>query len=444
VAILGMANFVVARRNHTWDLTNKKIYSLSPQTVSLLKSLKEPVKVVSFGEGVPEPVENLLKRYGTETDKLTWEFRDPRRDPEAAAKYEIREGQPATVLIAGKLEAERRVKVSIAKIASAALGEQELTNGLLKLTTTGAQKLYFVQGHEEVPLQPLGQGEEAVATSLSMLKRILEEEGYEALPVNLVERGEVPLDAAALVVAGPRTRFTEREVFLIDGYLDQGGRMLYFAEQGAALGLEKVLAKHGVQIEPGLVADAKLQPENPYVVLTPFFGEHEIVKRLSEAKTTAVFPTVRALTQLREGVAAGVNVAPLVFSSPYAWIETTLDREPELSSGETAGQLTLALAVSRDTKTAERRRFDEAKLVVFGDTDALSTALTYDRNLILNAFAWVTQQGQKITIRPPDRDVSTLDITPEMFAAIRLLSLDVLPMLLMAVGLTIWVTRRAR
>jgi hypothetical protein len=67
-----------------------------------------------------------------------------------------------------------------------------------------------------------------------------------------------------------------------------------------------------------------------------------------------------------------------------------------------------------------------------------------DRNLVMNALAWATMQTEKITIRPPDRDLSTIDLTPELFSTIRLLSMDLFPMLLMGVGLTIWLTRRAR
>ncbi len=445
LAILATANFIVAKRNHTWDLTNKKIYSLAPQTVSTLQELKVPVKAITFVEGgVPEPVENLFKRYGTETDKFTWEFRDPRKDPQGAAKYQLREGQPGTVLTTGEGAAEKHVMINVAKVASPALGEQELTNGLIKLAGSGAQKLYFVQGHGELALEPAGQGEEAMQASMAVAARVLREEGYEPQGVNLIERGEVPQDCAALVIAGPRTPFNEREAFLIDAFLEQGGRLLYFAEQGGDLGLDKVLAKYGVQIDPGLVADSRSQPEQPYVVLAPFFGEHEVVKKLADTKATVVFPTVRALTQLREGLAAGVTVTPLVLTSPYAWVESTLSRDPTPDSGEKAGQLPLVLAVTRNTASAPKKRFDEARLVVFGDSDALAPAFGYDRNLVMNAFAWTTQQAAKITIRPPDRDVSTLDITQEMFGTIRLLAMDVLPMALMAVGLAIWLTRRAR
>ena len=49
---------------------------------------------------------------------------------------------------------------------------------------------------------------------------------------------------------------------------------------------------------------------------------------------------------------------------------------------------------------------------------------------------------QNITIRPPDRDISTLDLDEAMLGRIRFLAMDLLPMLLVGIGLTIWMTRR--
>jgi ABC-type uncharacterized transport system involved in gliding motility auxiliary subunit len=104
------------------------------------------------------------------------------------------------------------------------------------------------------------------------------------------------------------------------------------------------------------------------------------------------------------------------------------------------------VAVTRATTGAANKRSDEARVLVFGDSDLLTGTFGYEpnRNLVLNGFAWITQQAQKITIRPPDRDISTLDLTDASLGTIRLLSMDLFPTLLMAIGLTIWRTRRAR
>ncbi len=446
VAFLVAANFIVAKRSPTWDLTNKRVFSLSPQTTGTLAELKAPVRIIAFNEGaVPPMVESLFRRYAQVSDKLSWEFVDPRKAPDLTQRYSIRQGQPAAVLVLQTAD-ESHTIVNLARLADPQLGEQELTNGLIKLTTIGTQKLYFLVGHGEIPLEPLGAGEEAMLASLVNLKRVLQDEGYAPEALSLTERGEVPRDASALVIAGAHSAFTPREVQLLEDYLDEGGRLLYFAESGAEPKLDALLAKYGVQVEPGTVADSKVNPEQPFVVYTPFLTEHELTSLLFKQKANVLFATTRALTLLKEGTLPDLTSVALVLTTPYAWVESDLSKEPKLDASERSGQLTLVAAITRPSNASQSARAAQARLLVFGDSDILNGtfAVEPNRNLLLNGFAWTTQQLQKISIRPPDRDLSTIDLNPERLGTIRLLALDLLPTLLMGVGLGIWFTRRAR
>jgi ABC-type uncharacterized transport system involved in gliding motility auxiliary subunit len=448
VGLLVAANFIAAKRAPTWDLTRKKIYSLSPQTEAALASLSTPTKLLGFTEGTPPfIVEDLCRRYQALSDKFSCEFKDPRKAPDLTLKYQVRAGQPAGVLIKGEgTPGESHATLNLARLSSAQFGEQELTNGLIKLNTVGTQKLYFTQGHGEWPLSPSADTEEAAMASLAAVERVLRDEGYAPEPLNLVERGEVPRDASALVIAGARSRFTEPEVKALADFLAQGGRLVYLAEVGAEPGLDAVLARYGVQVDPGLVADARVNPENPFIVITPFFGEHPITSLLSKAKANVVLPTARSLSVLKEGILDGVTTTPVLLSTPYAWLESSISENPSLDSGEKAGSLPLGTVSTRSTAGVENKRSDEARVLVFGDSEIMVGAFGYDpdRNLVMNSLAWITMQVEKISIRPPDRDLSTIDLSPELFSTIRLLSMDLLPLLLIGVGLTIWLTRRAR
>lgn len=447
VALLVAANTLVAKRGKTWDLTAKQVYTLSAQTQAALAGLTDPVALIAFSEQSPsEQAEALFRRYQALSPKFAYEFQDPRRAPDLTARYQIRRGQPAAVLVRRGAHESHQV-LNLTRLSSPQLGEQELTNGLLKLTAVGTQQLYFLTGHGEWPLEPPPQaGEEAEAESALQLKRALEDEGYAPSPLNLIERGEVPKDASAVALAGPRSPVSEPEVRLLARFLDEGGRLLLFTEPGVDTGLDALLARYGFQLEPGFIADTKVNPEQPYIVVTPFLGEHEITRPLAKSKVNLIFPSARAITLLREGQEPSVTTTALVLTSPTAWIETTPTREPEPNTGERQGQLTMAAAATRNTAGAATKRTDEARVVLFGDAELLTGAFGHDanRNLVMNAFAWATQQGQKITIRPPDRDVSTIDLPPETMATIRLLTMDLFPTLLIAVGLTIWLTRRSR
>jgi ABC-type uncharacterized transport system involved in gliding motility auxiliary subunit len=105
----------------------------------------------------------------------------------------------------------------------------------------------------------------------------------------------------------------------------------------------------------------------------------------------------------------------------------------------------IVVATTRDTKAAANKRFDEARVLVIGDSEILVNALwghEANRNLVMNGIAWTAAQSQKITIRPPDRDISTIDINEATMTNIRFASMDLLPLLLIATGLVIWLARR--
>ena len=140
-------------------------------------------------------------------------------------------------------------------------------------------------------------------------------------------------------------------------------------------------------------------------------------------------------------------VEPVVLTSPFAWEELTPDANPSASSGEKTGQIPLVVASTRSVQSAENKRFDEARLAVFGASQILVDANwghDPNRNLVMNAFAWATTQVNKITIRPPDRDISTVEIDDRLMSRIRFVATDLAPISLLAVGLAVWLSRRSK
>ena len=221
--------------------------------------------------------------------------------------------------------------------------------------------------------------------------------------------------------------------------------MMVFAETQVDGGLDKLLAKYGVQVDNGIVADRQFAVESPYNVVSLFYGEHEITDILKKLQMNVQLPTPRGLSVLHEGLLDGVEAKPVVLSSPFAWEELTPNDRPEPNDGEKQGQLPLVVASTRKTTVTSNKRFDEARLVVFGDSELLVNAnwgIEGNRNLVMNAFGWTTNQTSRITIRPPDRDISTIDLDHEMITKMRFAATDVVPMILLAMGAIIWQARR--
>lgn len=439
LGLLFAVNFIAARREKTWDLTNKKIYSLAPQTVGTLKGLKEPVEAIAFLPGknpAYDAVEGLLRQYAAQSDKFTYRFKDPERARELTERYKLKEGQTTVVLTQGKAHTTLNL-----------LSEQEITNALIKLTSGAEQKVYFTVGHGEWPLEPqasvLGALPGAEEQAISEFQRNLVQDGYETLKLSLLDAAEVPKDAALVIVAGAKGTFLEAEVAGLERYLEQGGRLVIFLEQTRATGLEPLLAKYGVGVGNGLVVEPK--SKNPLVAVTDRFSDHESVRLLKSMNLVIRMPLTRGLLILKEGLAPGASAEVVLTSLPSAWEELKPAEEMEQDPGERVGPLPMIVASTRQTKGAEGKRYDEARLMVYGSSQMLLDANYGDeanRNLIMNGVGWGSAQVSRITIRPPDRDISTIDIDDALMAKLRFIAIDLAPLALVGVGLAIWLSRR--
>lgn len=440
-------NYIAAKRNKTWDITSKKVNSLAPQTTTALAGLKEKVTALAFADAkdpMYAPMEAILQRYRSEApEKFDYAFKAPLKSPDLVAKYQLRQGQDAIVLTRGEGAAESHVMVPVPS-------EQELTNGLLKLSSVGEKKVYFLVGHGEWSLEGAKEAEGTDRplndSSILELHRDLTQEGYAPQTLNLLGKAEVPKDCSVLIVAGPKQGLTPPEVEAIKKYLAEGGRLALFVDEKVETGLDKVLADFGLQVDPGLVADTQFPTESPYDIPSLYYGTHEITRLLRSAPLNTEFITTRGITLLRDGVPAGVKAEPLVLTSPQAWEELTPDQNPSPSNGEKTGQIAIAaVSVKPVAADVKEKRNDEGRVVLFGDSTMLVDAYwghEGNRNLVLNAVAWASNQFQKVTIRPPDRDISTIDLDASMLSRIRLVSVDLLPLTWLVVGLAIWLTRR--
>ena len=90
LGILIAVNYLGTRQSKRWDLTANQVFSLSDQTIKILKDLKEPVKVTVFERNDQLDVHRArLQEYQYQTTQLTTEFIDPDRQPTRAASAKI-------------------------------------------------------------------------------------------------------------------------------------------------------------------------------------------------------------------------------------------------------------------------------------------------------------------------------------------------------------------
>ncbi len=304
VGIMVMVNALADKHHWRWDLTASKQYSLSEQTINVLKGLKDPIKVTGFfATNNPYQTEsqgqldNLLKSYQLYTDKLSYQFVDPDAKPGLARDYGI--------TTYGTVVFERGTK----KQSTTTIDEQSLTSTLLKVNSDQVKGVYFLSGHKE------RNPDDGSQLGYSTIKSDLEKQNYKVGTVNFAITDTIPSDMSVLVIAGPSTTFAPKELDTIDKYLDGGGKALIMTEAGAADSVNQLLAKWGVQSRDDLIVDPSSSffgdPSAPLVTAYSF---PDVTKGVQGLMT--FFPTARSLSKMAD-VTTTLTIQPILQLQPH-------------------------------------------------------------------------------------------------------------------------------
>ena len=85
LAVLAAVNFLANRYDKSYDSTSNKQFSLSDQTIKVVKNLKRDINIKYFDEATRFPqARDLLDRYSSLSPKVKVEFIDPVKKPQQA------------------------------------------------------------------------------------------------------------------------------------------------------------------------------------------------------------------------------------------------------------------------------------------------------------------------------------------------------------------------
>jgi len=443
LAILVLVNIVASTHPVRTDLTEGGIFSLSDQSKKVLENLEEDVEVLAFFQaGKGTKLEDLLKNYANYSSRFTYKFIDPVKYPEKANLHEV----TTTDILVVKC-GDRETKIP-------GVGEEDITNAILKIANPLQKKIRFLTTHGERGLDDEEQQGYYVA------KKALENENYEVLPLELYMLEDVPEDTAVLVVASPEKRLEQGELDAIERYIDRGGNALFLLDPDSAPGMDPFLAKWGVDVGSNVVVDQVFRLfYGPALGVDPVvanYGAHEITRDFQGQTLFHMARSVNLAQPLPEGV-TGVSLAK---TSPSSWAETDLDRffaksEVARSEEDLGGPVSIAVALTVEAKAApdeeaeegeeDEDKAKESRVVVFGDAafiDNEHIPKMYNADLFLNTVNWLAEEEELISIRPKTTRGSRVLMTPQETRDIFYMSVLILPEALLLFGLAIWWRRR--
>jgi ABC-type uncharacterized transport system involved in gliding motility auxiliary subunit len=335
IVILGLINFLAVRYGQRIDFTENQLFTLSPLSQRVVRTLQQPMKVWVFS---PSPNPNdleLLKNYRRYGSKLDYEFVDPQLKPGLAQQFDVK--------LPGEVHIKYGQKQKLVQTVNEndRLSEIKLTNSIEQLTSDRIDKVYFLQGHGERPLDEIEGG-------LSQALIALKDKSFTALPLNLAERSEVPKDAALVVVAGPKRALFAPEVVALNNYLSTGGSLLLMLDPEINAGMDSLLTDWGVKLDRQIVIDASGQGRvaglGPATPLVTTYGNHPITKDFGN--NYSLYPVAQPIEVIPK---QGVTETPLLRTNEQSWAESTPEKQPLQfdPKSDRPGPLTIGVALNR-------------------------------------------------------------------------------------------------
>jgi len=434
IAIIATANVLANRYDKSYDTTANKRYSLSDQTVKIVKGLKQDATITYFDQPRGfRAAKDQLDLYSNLSPKVHVKYVDADKENMLAREAGIKNYGTAIVQIgANKQEAK-------------GLNEEGITGAFIRDLKNTTRTVCFVTGSGEHQIDDSGR------SGYSQFKELLGKDEYVAKSINLLQKAEIPSDCTVLVVAGPSGDYQQPEVDAIKKFVEDGGRALFMLDPPLKVGrseisdndaLTSVLKNWGVSVDKDLILDmnpiGQLAGLGPQVALVTSYDSHPIV---SEMKGTATgFPLSRSL-DVKNGDKTTVQK---LFGSSESSLATEKLNSPEVNPSDPKnkkGPLTIAAAGNYNTG----KENSQGRFVVIGSSAwAANSFLRFNgnRDLALNAMNWLSSDEDLISIRPKEPEDRRVTLTRAQMNWVRTTSQFLLPLIVVFAGVSVWWRRR--
>ena len=431
IAILVVINFVGFRHHKTFDLTTEKLYTLSDQTRNIVSGLKQDLTVARFDKAPNNAFDDLMAEYKALSPHFKYQFVDPQEKPEVAQDFGAT--HMGDVVVAYGIR-----KDHLDAGARGQLGEEDVTDAIVKVTSDKVKEVCFVTGHGEKSLTDGSQD------GYTQVDAGLKKENYATKPINLIAENGVPSDCSVVVIAGPKQSYYPQETAMLGKFLDAGGEALIMVDPATDPKLDDLFQAWNVALGSNVVVDAsgmgQLFGGGPIIPVVQDFGSSPITKGFQGS--VAFFPLARTAAVADKNKTIPQTVELLKTSERSFTIPKLEPGQKKISFDSKTDKIgPLSLGVVANRKVGDK----DARLVVIGNSQfAANPWVSQQRNgdLFFNAIDWLTQDENLISIRPKSATNRRVTLSEAQSAALHWVNLVFLPGLVIFSGVYIWWKRR--
>lgn len=438
------------------DLTKAKLFTLSDTSKQKIQDIQTDVTIYLVGFGEESSLKDLTKQYTKTNNHIQVEtIEDINQRIDLKENYKITDEMQCLLIQTKeqnqKIELEDLYTYDYVSNEQTDISEEKITNAIINVTKTDKTHLYFLTGHNEYNLEK----------EQTLLKRYLQNEGYDIHTLDLIVSKEVPKQADLIIIQSPQKDFLEEETKALTSYAEQGGKLLYLTDplftNNPLPNLQKWLNEFGITIENGIILEQnidKMALQSPNYVI-PNLATTNATKDIARDGGILLVNATK-IRLLTDEELENRNITPtiVVTTSNQALFRTDIENtENGKIESDEEGKFILGVKLEKkltkeeNTKTAtlyaiSNNFFVADYPITIQNTQVSPIEFYNNKDYFLNTVAELTKTEEGISLR---KNIGAVQytVTPIQHHIIR--SIIVLyPISILALGIVIWLLRKKK
>lgn len=442
----------------SFDLTKSGLFALSPQTTENIRALRKPVtifvlaresdfaKVSSYNAQANE----IIKQYEKNSGSISLVYVDYVKDPAFAASY------PGVIMKHGDILVSCEGNYTLVKT-------EELFNyavsagGSLSILSSKAEEAVYtailkVSSDKQIEaVVSAGHGEYTMGDFSELLRK----NNYRISARNLVT-GDIDPSTDIVLIIAPKSDFGEGELEKLDRYLANGGKygktILYCAdaEQPPLEALSVFLREWGVLAGDGAVFETdenRVYNYHPFYAVADYAEDNysELLRGMAKPMLMPVSRPLETIFEYRNNYstkvllsfAASAGVRPSGASADF-----TADDAVRRGPIPALVLCAYSLADRRTGKTAAASYLLVSGSAGMLDGYSVNNPSFSNGEYLVNLLNSLTNRTDVIAFQPKSFTGSPLNLPRAKVNALGLACIALVPLLLLAAGLAVWIRRR--
>lgn len=437
----------------TFDMTSDKLYSITEDTEEVLDALEDDITIyVLIAEASADStLDTTLSRYDEYSSHISVEYKDTTTYPTFYADYTDSSPTSNSMIIVNETTGASSVvdysdiyeyEIDYTTYSYSVTGydaEGLITSAISYVSSEDLPTIYVITGHGESDLD-------------SGMTEIIEKENISYEEIYLMDYDDVPEDAAAIIINGPTSDFSEDDASKVISYLEAGGNAIIITQytDEDMDNFADILAAYGMSVVDGLVVEGNssyyyqsqlyLLPEVQSTDLTDsIYGQYYVFA-----------PYVQGIITEEQDEESTLSLTTLLNTSDDAYSKVDLNSESaEMEDGDIEGPFDIAVYAENVTTDEETSEEITTKVAVIGCVYLFTESaaeMVSDSNLLL--FTSIANEMVDVelttSIAAKSYSASTVTISTSNAVIIGVLVAIVMPVIILILGIVVWAYRRRK